>query len=143
MVKVAGQELSCPFSTDTGTLATTAVFGLAHSAAMIVAPKKISDKLLENPKDVACLHAATRVAGVMAGAGAIAALALSQKDDTGVIRRATLTAQGLGMLGTAAIQAHETREGRNKEKLGWTVAAVHGGIGAICLYRGLKEGLGK
>lgn len=29
-----------------------------------------------------------------------------------------------------------------KKNIGWATTAIHGSVGAICLYRGLKEGIG-
>lgn len=132
-------DIKCPFGNDADTLAFTGIMGAAHAAAMIIAPKTVNDKLLEMPKDINSLHASTRVTGVMSAASAITALALSQKEDSVGVRRAALTAQGAALIGVAAIQGYETHKERNKKRLGWATTAVHGGIGAICLYRGLKK----
>ncbi|GBF96172.1 hypothetical protein Rsub_08920 [Raphidocelis subcapitata] len=142
-------KIPCPFATDAGTLAFTGVVGAAHAAAMIIAPKKVNEKLLTDSavpvmgRDDAALHANMRITGAMAGAAALTAIALAKKEDTAVIRRAALAAQGVGMLGVAAQQVHEVREERYRKRIGWAMAGVHGVLGATCLYRGLKEGMPK
>lgn len=136
-------DMTCPFSSDTGTLALTGIVGAAHAAAMVISPKCVADKMLENPKDEKSLHALTRGAGAMAGAAAITALALSQKEDAAMLRRAALAAQGAAMVSVAAIQGMETKNERTKKRIGWASTAIHGGVGAVCLWRGLKEGVGK
>ncbi|KIZ02247.1 hypothetical protein MNEG_5708 [Monoraphidium neglectum] len=122
-------DVKCPFNSDTGTLAFTGVLGAAHAAALIISPKRINDKLLENSKDDKSLNAITRMGGAMAGAAAITAMALGQK--------------GATMIGVAAIQGVETHNERTKKRIGWATTAIHGGVGAVCLWRGLKEGAGK
>ena len=42
-----------------------------------------------------------------------------------------------------ATQGVETHKERNKKRLGWATTAVHGTMGAVCLWRGLKDGLPK
>lgn len=79
----------------------------------------------------------------MAGAAALTAIALAKKDDSGVVRRAALAAQGVGMLGVAGIQGFETHKGRNQKNVGWASTAIHGALGAVCAYKGLKDGVGK
>ncbi|KAI8474323.1 MAG: hypothetical protein J3K34DRAFT_408182 [Monoraphidium minutum] len=133
-------DVKCPFNSDTGTLAFTGVLGAAHAAAMIISPKTVMDKLNEDPNLKETQHANMRMAGAMAGAAAVTAIALSQKDDMAAARRMALAAQGVTMMGVGVIQGIETHKERNKKTLGWITTAVHGGVGAVCLYRGLKEG---
>lgn len=41
------------------------------------------------------------------------------------------------------LQGVETHKGRNQKNLGWASTAVHAGIGAVCLFKGFKEGVPK
>jgi hypothetical protein len=136
--------MPCDIKFDDKTVLTVAgaLQGL-HAVGFAAAPRKFSENFHTGTGGNADLDAMTRFAATAQLAGAAAALALGREDDMGKARRLALTGQGLAMVGVAVNTAREVRKERVKKEIGWTATALHAGMGAVCLVRGLKEGFNK
>jgi hypothetical protein len=73
----------------------------------------------------------------------VTALALGRGGDDAAARRLALTALGVSMAGGALHNAKNMRDNDVKKEVAWGAAVVNGAVGALCLFRGVKEGLGK